>query len=181
MLFTSLGGIEEQINYMFQISHLPLTIYLSDFLAIVFHKVLQSANCILVYLQNEKCCLLYSSYFWKIQMNKSWYKWKWLLLLMESRMQSKPKWNIADLHEQLVVFGRLQHDCTLQALLTPEKSLSLLARSLCCLKDFYNSGRFLQKLTHCSAYLPLPFSSPLSLAHCACFLITVVTIPQKAI
>lgn len=94
-------------------------------------------------------------------------------------MQSKPKWNIADLHEQPGVFGSLQHDCTLQTLLTPEKSLSLLARSLCCLKGFYNSGWFVQKLTHCSAYLP--FLSPLSLAHFACFLITVVTILQKAI
>lgn len=44
MLFTSPGGIEEQINYMFQMSHLPLTICLSNFLAIVFHKVLQSTK-----------------------------------------------------------------------------------------------------------------------------------------
>lgn len=44
MLFTSLGGIEEQINYMFQMPRLLLTICLSNFLGIVFHKVLQSAK-----------------------------------------------------------------------------------------------------------------------------------------
>lgn len=91
MLFTSPGEIEEQINYMFWMSHLPLTICLSNFLAIVFHKVLQSTKKLYFSLFVKWCCLIFSSHLWKIQVSKSWYKQMHLFLLMESTMKSSPK------------------------------------------------------------------------------------------
>lgn len=141
------------------------------------------SNCLLVYLQNEMCCLLCSPHLWKIQMNKSWYKRMWLLLLMESTMESKPKaercrsawgtWTFRKLAAWLPSAGTAG---------TRKISQSLSRQEGCVVSRITTpvDGFFTHSLT-VSPYLPPSFSSPPSLAHFAYIFITAVIILWKAI